>query len=180
MIPRLTSGQQERSSLITPLTSRRKIGSTLCRMKGSKKACEMRSYGSDGAMTGIRYDGFYQHCMDKKIQCGPTFLPMRSLGPATPSHGMLQSSLLPTSHSWTTIGVAIVSGRVTKDGTVGADLPKQKAVRCMTCRIIGVANPSSSFGWAAHKPAIPKTSLRASKRPHGSMLTCGRYAYSRP
>ena len=49
--------------------------------------------------------------MDKKTQCGPTFLPMRSLGPATLSHGMLQSSLLPTSHSWTTIGAAIVSGR---------------------------------------------------------------------
>ena len=46
--------------------------------------------------------------MDQKIQCGPTFLPMRSLGPATLSHGMLQSSLLPTSHSWTTIGAAIV------------------------------------------------------------------------
>ena len=140
----------------------------------------MRSYGSDGAMTGICYDGFYQHRMGQKIQRGPTFLPMRSLGPATLSHGMLQISPLPTSHSWTTIGAAIVSGRGTKDGTVGADLPKQKAIRCMTCRIIGVASPSSSFGWAAHMPAIPKTSLRASKRLHGSMPTCGRYAYSRP
>ena len=50
----------------------------------------------------------------------------------------------------------------------------------MTCRTIGVASPSSSFGWAAHMPAIPKTSLRDSKKLHGSMPTCGRYAYSRP
>ena len=180
MTPRPTSGQQERSSLITLLTSRRKIGSTPCEVNVGEKECEMRSYGSDTAMTGICYERFYQHRMDKKIQRGPTFLPMRSLGSATLSHGMLQSSLLPTSHSWTTIGAAIVSGRGTKDGTVGADLPKQKAVRCMTCRIIGVASPSSSFGWAAHMPATPKTSLRASKRLHGSMPTCGRYAYSRP
>ena len=118
--------------------------------------------------------------MDDKIPCGPNFLPMRSLGPATLSHGVLQSMLLPISHSWTTIGAAIVSGRGTKDGMVGADLPRQIAVRCMTCRIIGVASPSSSFGWAARMPAIQQTSLRTSKRLPGSMPTCGRYAYSRP
>ena len=131
-------------------------------------------------MTGICYDAFYQDRMEKKIKCGATFLPTRSLGPATPSHAMLQSRLLPTNHSWTTIGVAIVSGRVNKDGMVGADLPKQNGIRCMTCRIIGVASPSSSFGWAAHMPAIQNTFLRTSKRLSGSMSTCGRYAYSRP
>ena len=66
MIPMLTSGPQARSSLITPLTSQRKTGSTPCRMKGSEQVCEMRSYGSDGATTGICYDGFYQNRMDDK------------------------------------------------------------------------------------------------------------------
>ena len=179
MIPRLTSGQQERSSLITPLTSRRKIGSTPCEVNTGEKECEMRSYGSDTAMTGICYDGFYQDRIEKN-QVWNHFLPTRSLGPATPTQGMLQSRLLPTSHSWTTIGVAIVSGRVNKDAMVGADLPKQNGIRCMTCGIIGSASPRSSFGWAARMPAIQQTSLRTSKRLPGSMPTCGRYTYSRP
>ena len=180
MIPRPTSGQQERSSLITLLTSRRKIGSTPCEVNVGEKECEMRSYGSDTAMTEICYDGFYQDRMEKKIKCGHTFLQTRSLGPATPTHAFLQSRLLPTSHSWTTIGVAIVSGRVNKDAMAGADLPKQNGIRCMTCGIIGSASPRSSFGWAARMPAIQQTSLRTSKRLPGSMPTCGRYAYSRP
>ena len=132
-------------------------------------------------MTGICYDGFYQHRMEQKIQCGTTFLPTRSLGPATPSQQrILQSRRLPTSHSWTTIGVAIVSGRVNKDGIVGADLPKQNGIRCMTYGIIGSASPKCSCGWAARMPAIQRTFLRTSKRLPGSMPTCGRYAYSRP
>ena len=140
----------------------------------------MQSCGNDGAMTRICYDGFYQNRMDDKMPCGPIFLPMRSLGPAILSHLSTNCVPLPNNDFWTTIGAAIVSGRGTKDGTVGADLPKPNAVRCMTCRIIGVASPSSSFGLAARMPAIQKTFPRASKRLRGSMPTCGRYAYSRP
>jgi len=40
------------------------------RLKESRK---MRSYESDGAMTGIRYNGFYQHRMDKKSSVDPLF-----------------------------------------------------------------------------------------------------------
>ena len=53
-------------------TSGKVFGSTRKRKKkGSKKAGETLSYGSASAMTGVRYDVFYQHRTDKKSSVDP-------------------------------------------------------------------------------------------------------------